>query len=102
RAQDWTASFPKIAEAVLELELGSGLVDGGVAVLEPNGKTSFQALQNAFKGGAATNVVYFAFDLLWQDGAERPRLGTEDRKARLAELLGRDRSGLLRYASHIV
>ena len=102
RAQDWTASFPNVADAVRKLGLDAGLLDGEVAVLEPNGRTSFQALQNAFKNGAATNVVYFAFDLLWHDGEDTARLPTEDRKTRLAELLSRDRSGLLRYASHIV
>src|SRR5690349_8376678 len=102
RGQDWTASFPGVADAVLRLGLESALLDGEVAVLEPSGKTSFQALQNAFKNGVATNVTYFVFDLLWEEGEDVAKLMTEERKSRLRELLSDDRSGTLRWASHVV
>src|SRR6266542_2297440 len=65
RNQDWTESFPAVADAVKKLRLASGLLDGEVAILESDGRTSFQALQNAFTNGVPGNVAYFAFDQVW-------------------------------------
>jgi len=47
-------------------------------------------------------VVYFSFDLLWLDGDDVAHLSTEDRKARLSDLLQRNKSKILRYAPHVV
>ena len=43
---DWTAAFPEIAQAVDKLGLDDALIDGEAAVVLPDGRTSFQALQN--------------------------------------------------------
>jgi bifunctional non-homologous end joining protein LigD len=99
RGKDWTAQFPAIAAAAARLPVRSALLDGEVAAVLPDGRTSFQALQNAFAGGGRT-LVYFVFDLLHLDGedlAARPLL---ERKAALASLLG-DGAGTLRYAPHV-
>jgi bifunctional non-homologous end joining protein LigD len=59
-------------------------------------------LQNAFSGqrpGGA--LVYFIFDLLHLDGERLERLPLVDRKARLRALVGRRKSGTIRYADHI-
>src|SRR3954463_3886630 len=102
RDQDWTAAFPYVAKAVGELSLGTALLDGEVAVLEPGGKTNFQLLQNAFENGVATNVVYFVFDLLWLDGEELSKLPLEQRKARLEQLIVPKKSPIVLYASHVL
>ncbi len=102
RDQDWTAAFPKVAIAVRKLGFESALIDGEVAVLEPSGKTSFQLLQNAFESGVASNAIYFVFDLLWLNGEDFSKLPLEERKARLAEIIGTGQSGLIRYASHVI
>jgi bifunctional non-homologous end joining protein LigD len=102
RDQDWTAAFPNVARAVGELGLGTALLDGEVAVLDPSGKTSFQMLQNAFTNGVATNAVYFVFDLLFLEGDDLSNLPLEERKARLEKLVGADAKGLIRYASHLI
>ena len=49
---DWTPRFPTVAEAARRLRVRTALLDGEVAVLLPDGSTSFQALQNAFGTGA--------------------------------------------------
>jgi bifunctional non-homologous end joining protein LigD len=102
RDQDWTAAFPKVAKAVGDLGLASALFDGEVAILEPGGKTNFQLLQNAFQNGVATNVVYFVFDLLWQNGDDLSKLPLEQRKMRLEQLIGPNQGGLIQYASHVI
>lgn len=99
RGKDWTAQFPEVAAAARKLKARSALLDGEVAAVLPDGRTSFQALQNAF-GGGRSDLRYFAFDLLHLDGedlASRPLL---ERKAVLARLVG-SAAGIIRYAPHL-
>lgn len=101
RGKDWTASLPEVAAAARDLGARAALLDGEVAAQLPDGRTSFQALQNAFSGGARPSLVYFVFDLLHLDGedlAHRPLL---ERKEALRRLVG-DGRGLVRYAPHVV
>ena len=51
RGKDWTAQFPAVAAAVRGLPVRSALLDGEVAAVLSDGRTSFQALQNASSGG---------------------------------------------------
>ena len=63
RFKDWTAEFPTVAKAVAELPCKRAILDGEVAVLSPDGRTSFQGLQNTF-GVPNPSLVYFVFDVL--------------------------------------
>jgi bifunctional non-homologous end joining protein LigD len=63
RFKDWTAQLPSIEEAVGTLPTRRALLDGEVAAVLPDGRTSFQALQNAL-GGRGASLVYFVFDVL--------------------------------------
>ncbi len=103
RGKDWTASFPEVAAAARSLEVRSALLDGEVAALLPDGRTSFQALQNAFsaRAGARPPLAYFVFDVLHLDGDDLASRPLVERKAALSRLLG-DGHGLIRYASHVV
>jgi bifunctional non-homologous end joining protein LigD len=98
--KDWTAQFPEVAEAVARLAVKTALLDGEVAILLPDGRTSFQALQKAF-GGVRRGVVYLAFDLLHVDGEDLSPLPLVARKARLEALLGRREGGVVQYAPHV-
>jgi len=100
--KDWTARFPTVGDAARRLPAQRALIDGEVTVLTPDGRTSFQALQNAYGGGPREGeIVYFVFDLLHLDGSDVLRLPLEERKARLRRLLGRT-DGVLRYADHVI
>jgi bifunctional non-homologous end joining protein LigD len=99
RGKDWTRQLPEVARAAEALHVRSALLDGEVAAVLPDGRTSFQALQNAFSG-ARRNLVYFVFDLLFLDGEDLSRLPLVERKARLAELLG-PAEGIVRWAPHV-
>ena len=94
RGLDWTAQFPEVARAVSRLPARAALLDGEVAVLLPDGRTSFQAMQNASAGR-----IYFAFDLLHLDGEDLRGLPLEERKARLAALVRGTRG--IRYTDHV-
>jgi bifunctional non-homologous end joining protein LigD len=99
--KDWTREFPEVAAAVRALEVRSALLDGEVAALLPDGRTSFQALQNAFAAGARPALAYFVFDLLFLDGEDLSGRPLLERKATLERLLGAGR-GIVRYAPHVV
>lgn len=100
RFKDWTAAFPTVAAAVARLPVASAVLDGEVAAVLPDGRTSFQALQNR----AGANVVYFVFDLLAIDGEELTQLPLEQRKARLEQLVAppRGHAGVIRYSDHVI
>ena len=100
---DWTAAFPEIAEAVQKLGVDAALIDGEVAVVLPDGRTSFQALQNAMSNPAhRRTLVYFVFDLLRLDGEHLEKLPLEERKARLKKLVGGRETGRARFSEHVV
>jgi bifunctional non-homologous end joining protein LigD len=100
--KDWTAAFPEIAAAAGTLAIDNLLLDGEVAMVLPDGRTSFQALQNAFAGEASRQaLVYFAFDLLRHGDERLASLPLVERKARLRRLVGRRKGGRLRYSEHV-
>jgi hypothetical protein len=45
--------FPEPVRELQTLDVSSALLDGEVGVVLPSGLTSFQRLQNAFKGGGS-------------------------------------------------
>ena len=98
RFRDWTAQFPTVVAAVAALPAKQAILDGEVAALMPDGRTSFQALQGSFSRGA--NITYFVFDALAIDGESLIALPLEQRKARLATLVAKP--GVIRYSDHVV
>jgi bifunctional non-homologous end joining protein LigD len=99
---DWTARFAAVASAAARLPVREGLVDGEVAVRQPDGTTSFNALQNLLEGNATGELVYFVFDLLHRDGVDLRGVRLEARKAALAGLITPGARGLLRYSEHTI
>jgi bifunctional non-homologous end joining protein LigD len=98
--KDWTSAFPELVAALADLPLRSALFDGEVTLVDAEGRTSFQALQNAFSGGARAGLTYFVFDLLYLDGEDLRALPLEQRKARLEPLL--EGHATVRYSDHVV
>jgi bifunctional non-homologous end joining protein LigD len=98
---DWTPKFPEIAEAVKALGAKEALIDGELVVMQPDGRTSFEAMQNAAASRSArSGLLYFAFDLLHLEGEQIGRLPLEARKQRLRALIGPSKSGRIRYVEH--
>lgn len=98
--KDWTRRFPAIAEAVSALGQDC-ILDGEVVVLQKDGRSDFQALQNILRSGGTPNVVYFAFDLLHLNGYDLTEVPLSERKAALKELLTGTGRGPIRYSEHI-
>jgi bifunctional non-homologous end joining protein LigD len=49
--RDWTEKFASVARSAARLPVESAWLDGEVVVMEADGRSSFQALQNALSFG---------------------------------------------------
>jgi bifunctional non-homologous end joining protein LigD len=97
--KDWSDRFTALCEDLRGLDAGSALIDGEAAVLENGGLSDFSALQAALSGDG-DGIVFFAFDLLEQDGEDLTKLPLIDRKSKLKALL-KGAKGAVRYADHV-
>ncbi|MDB5713619.1 MAG: ligD [Sphingomonadales bacterium] len=96
---NWTEKFQGIVDSASELA-SSALFDGEAVVLDADGKTSFQGLQAALKDDRSA-IIYYAFDLLELDGEDLTKIPLLERKAKLAEVIGKG-TDRIRYSDHIV
>jgi bifunctional non-homologous end joining protein LigD len=96
--KDWTAAFPEVARAAGRLAVKNALLDGEVCIVLPDGRTSFQALQNVFSGGTRDGLVYIVFDLLYLDGRTLLREPLTSRKEALHRIVAGNR---VQYAEHL-
>ncbi|HVX13653.1 MAG TPA: DNA ligase D [Pirellulales bacterium] len=97
---DWTGRFKALTGPASELPIDKAMLDGEVVVLQADGTTSFQALQNAFNTGDQSSLVYYAFDLLYLNGHDIRDAPVETRKA-LLRLIIPD-GGPVRYSEHVI
>jgi bifunctional non-homologous end joining protein LigD len=80
---DWTTKLPHLAAELAGLRLTSSWLDGEIVVPGSDGRSDFQALQNAFEAGRDTGIVYFVFDAPFLAGRDLRRLPLSERKKRL-------------------
>jgi bifunctional non-homologous end joining protein LigD len=85
--REWTQKLPHLARELGRLGLDGAWLDGEIVVLRPDGRSSFQALQNAFEGGADSKIVYYVFDAPFLEGRDLRHLALRERKARLRKAL---------------
>lgn len=98
--KSWTKRLEYLAHEAHRLKVQQAILDGEVVALEPNGVSSFQALQNVFSENRTHELIYYAFDLLYLNGYDL-RPGTlESRKHLLAQLIGQG-IGPFRFSEHI-
>jgi bifunctional non-homologous end joining protein LigD len=100
--KDWSGKFPPIASALGALGARRAIIDGEATILDEEGVTSFQRLQQSIKERDFAQLVFYAFDLLYVDGHDLTGAKLADRKAILRELLGETPNGLLRYSDHVL
>jgi bifunctional non-homologous end joining protein LigD len=90
RLRDVSELFPEIAAAAVALADRPAVLDGVVAVLDPEGRPDLAALSLRVAGSAAGRerpVVYLATDLLHLDGAPLTGWTLDRRQQALAALL---------------
>ncbi|WP_201788071.1 non-homologous end-joining DNA ligase, partial [Devosia insulae] len=98
---DWTRQFGYVAPALSRLTKGTALIDGELVAIDANGRTDFALLKNSLDG--IKPVVFYAFDLLEQDGEDIARLPQLERSQRLEALLANVPSeDPIAFSEHIV
>ena len=94
---DWTHRFSALAQDARSLP--DCLIDGEVVALDARRVPSFSALQAALSEDKSEALVFFAFDLLFENKQDLRTLPLTDRKARLERLLA-SASQRIRYVEH--
>ena len=84
---DWTAKLPRLQREIEKLGLRDTWLDGEIVVPGPEGRASFQRLQNAFDAHSDAAIVYYVFDAPFLDGKDQRRLALKERKEKLKKKL---------------
>lgn len=97
---DWTSRFTAIAEAAHLLP--DSVIDGEIVALDSAGVPDFAILQAALSEENTSDLIFFAFDLLDEQGDDLRKLALRERKQRLRDMLERSAgsTGLLRFVEH--
>jgi bifunctional non-homologous end joining protein LigD len=99
---DWTAKFDSVAAAAQSFP--DCIIDGEAVALNPQGAPDFSALQAALSEGRGEALVFFVFDLMFEEGEDLRKLPLVERKGRLRALLEAqsDRTTRhIRYLEHL-
>jgi len=78
---DWTDKFPGLAQQAAKWP--DGVVDGELCALDDDHMPHFSALQAAISEGKTDDLIYFAFDLLYEGDEDLRSKALSHRKARL-------------------
>ena len=101
-AKDWTHAMAGVAGAAAALPVDEAWLDGEVVVMQPDGRSSFQALQNALSGSNEHGLTYVVFDAPFLDGRDLRTLPLVARKHALQALVARaGAQETIRYADHV-
>jgi bifunctional non-homologous end joining protein LigD len=104
---DLTGEFPELRELAKSIKAKTAVLDGEIVVLDDQGRPSFSMMQQRTgirKGGKRTGarrdlpVQYYVFDVIYLDGYDLRRVGLEQRKQALAQIIAP--SELIRYSDH--
>jgi bifunctional non-homologous end joining protein LigD len=94
RDKDWTGEFPSVVAGAKKLPVKTALIDGELAGVLPDGRTSMHAM-----GGA--NIAFFAFDIIYLDGEDLTPLPLVERKQHLRRALGAKPPVPFLYVEHV-
>ena len=104
---DMTAQFAELAALSESLKASRAILDGEIVALDDQGRPSFSLMQqrtgfrpgkHRLPGKEGVPVIYYAFDLLYLDGADLRRVPLEQRKQLLQDhLIPND---LVRFSDH--
>ncbi len=98
---NWTADFPRLAEALEALPAASFIVDGEMVALDREGRSDFALLQRQLEAGRVAGLRLVLFDLLHLDGVDLRPAPLVQRRALLRELLGTQPPSALAFSEHV-
>jgi bifunctional non-homologous end joining protein LigD len=96
----WNHAFPELVKA-LEGVKGQVILDGEIVVLDDDGRSDFQLLQN-YRDTGHGELCYCIFDILLQDGEDLRERPLIERKEILQKYLEQLANPILHYSDHIV
>jgi bifunctional non-homologous end joining protein LigD len=79
---DVTAKYPELSEFAGSVNAGAAIIDGELVVLDAEGRPRFELMQQH-----ATQVAFYAFDVLSVDGHDTISLPYESRRDLLSDLV---------------
>jgi bifunctional non-homologous end joining protein LigD len=79
--------YPQLANALKSLPAQNVIIDGEIAALDDEGRSSFQLLQGYGSGEQGPPLIYYAFDLLSLEGTDWRNQSLPERRKALAKLL---------------
>jgi bifunctional non-homologous end joining protein LigD len=79
--------YPQLANALKSLPAQNAIIDGEIAALDDEGRSSFQLLQGYGSGEQGPLLIYYAFDLLSLEGTDLRNRSLVERRKLLAKLL---------------
>jgi len=104
---DLTAQFPELGSLPQFVKAERAILDGEIVALDDEGSPSFSLMQQrtGFQPGKrrlsrreGVPVIYYAFDLLYLDGADLRRVALEQRKQLLQERI--EAGGVVQFSDH--
>lgn len=98
--KSFNEQFPRIAKDLLALEKHKAILDGEIVVLNAEGRSDFQLMQNA--QSKAGDLYFFVFDLLYCDGVDLRARPLIERKEQLETLLAPLKKTHIRYSDHVM
>ena len=96
---DWSTKFGAIIDQAKALP--DCLIDGEVVALDAHGAPDFAALQAALSEQKTKNLIFYAFDLLFQEGVDLRSQPLAARKTQLQALLKQPSGRCIRYVEHL-
>ncbi len=99
--KDWAPIFKNITEELHCFKSTQIIFDGEVVLLDKEGKSNFQLLQNSLTSKKIA-FIYFIFDLLYYEYYDLRSLALNERKQFLKKILDSYHSPYLRYSDHII
>lgn len=99
--KDWTSKLMPIVKSLKTLCVKNAIFDGEVVLLDQQGKSDFQFLQNNIKSTKKLPFIYYIFDILYYDRFDLKPLALLKRKEILKKLL-RGQNTTLHYSDHII
>jgi len=100
RGLDWTERFNAIAKEASAFP--DCIIDGEIVALDDRQLPNFGALQAALSAEKSDDLVFYAFDLLFQGREDMRVLALSERKARLEKFLSaQSASSRIRFVAHL-
>jgi bifunctional non-homologous end joining protein LigD len=100
----WTGKLAGLVESVAAIDAGQAVLDGEIVVLDDQGVSNFQRLQNAIGNrDQAAALTYFVFDLPYLNGFDLRPVPLAERKSLLDKLLAAKslQKSAVRYSDHV-